>query len=186
MLKQAVCRVSPTTRGLVSRLFVIPKKDGGWCPIINLKWLNQNFMDPPHFRMDTVLDIALLLRPGDWAAPIDLKDAYFHVSVNRRFRWFLHFGWRGLLYEYLVLLFGLCIAPLIFMLVTEPLHARGIRCIFYLDNILIGSSREKCLAHLTMALQLLARVGFVVNYKKSSLVTAQLFRFLGFNWNTPV
>ena len=187
--KRAIRRVSPTTRGLVSRLFVVPKKDGGWRPIINLKWLNQTFLDPPHFRMDTVLDVALLLRHGDWAASIDLKDAYFHISVNRRFRRFLRFGWRGLLYEYLVLPFGLCIAPLIFTLVTKPLqaflHARGIRCVFYLDDILIiGSSREECLENMKIALQLLERVGFIINRKKSVLVPAQRFTFLGFEWDT--
>ena len=68
--------------GQVFRIFVVPKKDGGWRPIINLKWLNKTFLDPPHFQMDTVQDAALLLRPGDWTASIDLKDAYFHVSVN--------------------------------------------------------------------------------------------------------
>ena len=92
LTKQAIRRVSPTTRGLVYCIFVVPK-DGGWQPIINLKWLNQTFLDPPHFRMDTVMDAASLLRPGDWAASIDLKDADFHVGVNRRF---LGFGWRGL------------------------------------------------------------------------------------------
>lgn len=186
LVKQAIRRVSPTTRGLVSRIFVVPKKDGGWRPIINLKWLNQTFLDPPHFRMDTVVDAAYLLRPGDWATSIDLKDVYFHISVNRRFRRFLRLRWRGLLYEYLVLPLGLCLAPLIFTLVTKPLqaflHARGIRCVFYLDDILIlGSSREECMAHLTTALQLLAHVGFIVNHKKSSLVPAQHFRFLGFD-----
>ena len=99
-------------------MFIIPKIDGGWRPIINLKWLNRTFLDAPHFRMDTVKDAAALLRPDDWAATIDLKDAYFHIPVNRRF---LRFGWRGLLYEYLVLPFGLCLAPYIFTLVTKPL-----------------------------------------------------------------
>ena len=189
LAKGAIRQISKTSRGLVSRIFVVPKKDGGWRPIINLKWLNKTFLDPPHFRMDTALDAAALLHPGDWTASIDLKDAYFHVPVNRRFRRFLRFGWRGRLYEYLVLPFGLCLAPLIFTLVTKPLqaflHARGIRSIFYLDDILIiGSTREECLAHLTTALHLLSSVGFVVNHKKSSLIPAQRFRFLGFNWDT--
>ena len=187
--KGAIRRVSKTSKGLVSRIFVVPKKDGGWRPIINLKWLNKTFLDPPHFRMDTVSDAASLLRPGDWTASIDLKDAYFHVFVNRRFRRFLRFGWRGRLYEYLVLPFGLCLAPLIFTLVTKPLKAflsaRGIRSVFYLDDILIiGASRSECMANLTIALRLLSRVGFVVNHKKSSLVPAQQFRFLGFDWDT--
>ena len=94
--------------------------------------------------MDTALDAVALFRCEDWAALIDL-DAYFHFFVNRRFRRFVRFGWRGRLYEYLVLLFGLCLAPLILMLMTKPLqafvHARGIRSIFYLNDVLIiGSS----------------------------------------------
>ena len=57
--------------------------------------------------------------------------------------------------------------------------------IFYLDNILIlGSSREECLAHLTTALGLLSPVGFIVNHKKLCLIPAQQFRFLGFDWDT--
>ena len=55
-------------------MFVIPKKDGGWRPIINLKWLNKTFLDAPRFRMDMVRDAAALLRPCNWAASIDLKD----------------------------------------------------------------------------------------------------------------
>ena len=189
LAKGAIRRVSKTSRGLVSRIFVVTKKDGGWRPIINLKWLNKTFLNPPHFRMDTALDAAALLRPGDWTASIDLKDAYFHIPINRRFRRFLRFGWRGRLYEYLVLPFGLCLAPLIFTLMTKPLqaflHARGIRSIFYLDDILIiGSSKEECQANLTTALHLLSSVGFIVNHKKSSLVPAQHFRFLGFDWDT--
>ena len=86
----------------------------------------------------------------------------------------------------MVLPFGLCLAPLIFTMVTKPLQAflyrRGIWAIFYLDDILIlGSSREECLAHLMTVLSLLSRVGFIVNHTKSCLVPAQQFRFLGFD-----
>ena len=113
-----------------------------------------------------VRDAAALLCPGDWAASIYLKDAYFHILVNRRFRRYLGFGWRGLLFEYLVLLFGHCLTPLIFTLTTKPLpaflHTRGICLIFYLDDILILGSSEECLAYLTTALKLLAQVGFIV------------------------
>ena len=59
---------------------------------------------------------AALLCLSDWAASINLKDTYFHVPVNRRF---LRFGWRGLLYENVVLPFGLCMDPLIFTLMRS-------------------------------------------------------------------
>ena len=186
--KSAIEEVSATERGYFSKMFVVPKPVG-WRPIINLKKLNAEFIDCPHFRMDTVADVSLLLRPGDWCASIDLKDAYFHIPINRRFRRFLRFGWRGRLYQYLVLPFGLCTAPLVFTKVTKPLksflHSLAIRSIWYLDDILIiGSSREECLRNVGEALRLLERVGFIVNLAKSSLIPSQDFRFLGLQWNT--
>ena len=139
--------------------------------------------------MDAVRDVSSLLQEGDWTASIDLKDAYFHIPVARRFRRFLRFGWRGKLYQYLVIPFGLCVAPWLFTRVTAPLkawlRARGIRSIFYLDDILIvGSSRAECLANLNIALTLLRDVGFIVNLKKSSLVPSTNFLFLGLRWDT--
>ena len=89
--KGAIEEVAPSP-GFYSRVFVEPKKDGGWRPILNLKQLKTFLISPP-FRMDTARDVALLLRPGDWTASIDLKDAFFHIPVNRRFRRLLRFGW---------------------------------------------------------------------------------------------
>ena len=81
------------------------------------------------------------------------------------------------------------LAPFVFTFVTKPLqaflHARGIRTIFYLDDLLIiGSSQKECFAFLKIALQLLSRVGFVVDHKKSCLLPQQKFRFLVFDRNT--
>ena len=83
MLQKEAIEEVPPSLGLMSRVFCVPKKDGGWRPIINLKFLNKAYLSPPRFRMDTTKDVSLLLRPGDWAASINLKDAYFHISVNR-------------------------------------------------------------------------------------------------------
>ena len=69
--KGAIEEVLPTTRGYFSKIFCVPKPVG-WRPIINLKRLNADYVICPHFRMDTTKDVASLLRPGDWAASIDL------------------------------------------------------------------------------------------------------------------
>ena len=112
-------------------MFLVPKKDGGWRPISNLKRLNANHLSAPHFWMDTVADVLLLSRPGGWAVSIDLKDAYQHILIVPRFRKYLRFGWKGKLYQFLVLPFGLSTAPpLVFMKLTCPLvtflRSRGI------------------------------------------------------------
>ena len=186
--KGAIEEVPLSSPGFFSKLFLVPKPVG-WRPIINLKRLNKLFIDCPHFRMDTVKDVALLLRPGDWAASIDLKDAYFHVPIAPSSRRFLRFGWKGRMWQFRVLPFGLCLAPLVFTKVTKVLkallHLRGIRSIWYLDDILIlGCSAEECASHVQEALLLLQRVGFIVNLPKSSLLPSQKFRFLGLLWDT--
>ena len=188
LLKGAIEEVVPSC-GYYSKVFVVTKKDGGWRPILNIKRLNKEYLVSPKFKMDTVRDVASLLREGDWTASIDLKDAYFHIPVAHRFRRFLRFGWRGRLYQYLVIPFGLCVAPWLFTRVTAPLkawlRARGIRSIFYLDDILIiGSTKAECQANLDIALALLRDVGFIVNIKKSSLTPSTNFRFLGLRWDT--
>ena len=64
-------------------------------------------LDTPHFRMETPQDVRQTIRPGDWAASIDLKDAYFHVPIAKDARKYLQFGWRGRLFQFCVLPFGL-------------------------------------------------------------------------------
>ena len=120
--KGAIEEVAPSC-GYYSHVFVVPKKDGGWRPILNIKRLNKKYLVSPPFKMDTVREVSSLLREGDWMASIDLKDTYFHIPVARRFRRFLRFGWRGKLYQYLVIPFGLCVAPWLFTRVTAPLKA---------------------------------------------------------------
>ena len=184
LAKGAIEEVSPSL-GYYSKMFIVPKKDGKWHPIINLKCLNKTYMVPPCFQMDTPWDIVSNLHPGDWAALVDLKDPYFHVPVDCCFH---RFGWRGRLYQYRVLPFGLCLAPWVFTLLTTSLkkwlRARGVRVIFYLDDILVlGRSEVECSANLKMALKLIQDIVFIVNWKKSHLEPSQHFLLLGLRWN---
>jgi hypothetical protein len=57
--------------------------------------------------MESPQDVRQAIRPGDWAAYIDLKDAYFHVPIAMAARKYLRFGWRGCLFQFCVLPFGL-------------------------------------------------------------------------------
>jgi hypothetical protein len=58
-------------------------------------------------RMETPQDVRHAIRPGDWAPSIDLRDAYFHVPIHAAGRKFFRFGWRGRLFQFCVLPFGL-------------------------------------------------------------------------------
>jgi len=77
----------PPSLGYVSNLFLVRKKNGKMRPVINLKRLNAEHLDTPHFRMETPSDVRNTIRPGD------LKDAYFHVPIASDARKYLRFGW---------------------------------------------------------------------------------------------
>ena len=62
--KGAIKMTSLCPTQYVSRIFVVPKKDGSFRPVINLKPLNQ-FIVAAHFKMEGLAMLKDLLRPGD-------------------------------------------------------------------------------------------------------------------------
>jgi hypothetical protein len=97
----------PPPLNFISNIFLVQKKNGKMRPVINLKKLNTAHLETPHFRMESPQDIRHTIRPGDWAASINLQDAYFHVPIAMAARKYLRFGWRGRLYQFSVLPFSL-------------------------------------------------------------------------------
>ena len=82
-LSQAIEEVvDPTSPGYYSRLFLVPKPDGSFRPILDLKKLNQ-FIIVPSFKMETLFSIIAALQPNEWITKIDLKDAYHHILVHQ-------------------------------------------------------------------------------------------------------
>ncbi len=106
-------RAGPSSRyevRLFSPYFIVPKKGGGLRPILDLRVLNRALHKLP-FKMLTQKRIFGCVRLLDWFAAIDLKDAYFHVSILPRHRPFLRFAFKGQAYQYKVLPFGLSLSP---------------------------------------------------------------------------
>lgn len=57
----------------------------------------------------------------------------------------------------------------------------GVRCIFYLNNILIlGSRPSKCSYAKKIVLNILLNLVFTINFKKSDLIPKMRIEFLGF------
>ncbi len=61
--------------------------------------------------MLTVKQVVSQIRSEDWFVTIDLKYAYFHVSILPRHSKFLRFSFRGKAYQYRVLPFGPALSP---------------------------------------------------------------------------
>ena len=98
--------------------------------------------------MLTIRRVLQCVKPGDWFTSIDLKDAYFHVTVIPKHRKFLCFSLQGSHYQYNRLPFGYSLAPQTLSKCVEtalrPLHATGMRVLFYLDDLLLmARSKEE-------------------------------------------
>ncbi len=164
LAKDAIEPVPPAEMksGFYSPYFIVPKKDGGLRPILDLRVLNRALHKLP-FRMLTQRRIFQCVRPFDWFAAIDLKDAYFHVSILPRHRPFLRFAFEGRAYQYKALPFGLSLSPRVFTKVVEaalvPLREAGIRILNYLDDwLILAQSRALLCEHRDMVLSHLSRL----------------------------
>ncbi len=190
LAKDAIEPVPPADMrsGLFSPYFIVPKKGGGLRPILDLRVLNRALHKLP-FKMLTQKRIFGCVRPLDWFAAIDLKDAYFHVSILPRHRPFLRFAFEGQAYQYKVLPFGLSLSPRVFTKVVEaalvPLREQGVRILNYLDDwLILAQSRKQLSAHRDLVLKHLSLLGLRVNWEKSKLVPTQRISFLGMEFDS--
>jgi len=182
--KQAIEIVEdPTTPGFYSRLFVVPKQNGKWRPVIDLKVLNH-YLKVPKFSMESLQSIWAALMPGNFAFSLDLQDAYFHIPIHRSHRKFLRFVVGDRVYQFRALPFGLSSAPWIFTQVMSQVkamvHLQGIQLYLYFDdwlvqvsNFLLGQQQAQFLTSLC------SELGLLVNLEKSELVPSQSFDFIG-------
>jgi ribonuclease HI len=193
IIKGAVREIPPDqmTPGFYSRIFLVPKKSSSEMRMIhNLKIFNENYLeDPPHFQLLSLRDLRESVRPNDWMASIDLRDAYLHVPIRRKHQRYLRFLFRGRHYQWLVLPFGIAVAPWLFTRLTTPiagwLHQRGIRFHSYMDDCLVlHQDRTELLLQLRTTQQLLQRLGWVLNMEKSELTPKRTLQFIGATFMT--
>ena len=181
--KRAICKAPLPSLGFYTRLFLVPKKTGGYRPVINLKPLNL-FIVKEHFKMETQRSIRKALRKGEWAVIIDARDAFFHIAIKKAFQKYLRFCSDGEVYQFQALPFGLSTSPSIFTRVAAQLgvliHKLAILLHMYLDDWLCRApDPTTCLHHAQRVVSMASEMGFIINEKKSELVPTQQFCFLG-------
>ncbi len=172
--KEAIEVVPPREResGFYSRYFIVPKKDGRLHPILDLRQLNRS-VSRLKFKMLTLKQVMSQIKSKDWFVMIDLKDAYFHISIHPSHREFLRFAFGGEAYQYRVLPFGLALSPRTFTkcvdAVLAPLRLHGIRILNYIDDWLILAQSERIAAqHRDVVLAHMEVLGLRLNAKKSA------------------
>ncbi|XP_077395323.1 uncharacterized protein LOC144031774 [Festucalex cinctus] len=192
LAKDAIEAVDPLAQpgGFYSTYFLVPKKTGGYRPILDLRGLNRHLKVLP-FHMLTKNDVLQSLAQGEWFTSIDLKDAYFHVPIAPRHRRFLRFAYKGRHWQFRVLPFGLSLAPRVFTRFVRaalaPLQSVGMKVLPYLDDwLLCAPSRAQVIRDTSDLLSHVARLGIRVNLPKSSLVPSQRTDFIGVTLDTTV
>ncbi|KAI2650039.1 Transposon Ty3-G Gag-Pol polyprotein [Labeo rohita] len=188
--KEAIEVVPPHVResGFYSRYFIVPKKDGGLRPILDLRRLNHSVMKLK-FKMLTIKQVVSQIRSEDWFVTIDLKDAYFHVSILPQHRKFLRFAFRGEAYQFRVLPFGLALSPRTFTKCVDaalvPLRLQGIRILNYIDDwLILAASESLAVQHRDVVLAHMKALGLRLNAKKSVLSPSQRTTYLGVVWDS--
>ena len=90
LAKQAIVPLPPDSWAFFNRVFLIPKKTGGFRLILDVSKLND-YLVVKSFSMDTVQVIRGAVEPGMWGVSIDLSDAYHHIPVAERHTTYLYF-----------------------------------------------------------------------------------------------
>ena len=110
--KQAVEKVLvPSSLAFYNRLFLVPKPNNRWRPILDLSQLNI-YLASASFKMETPETIRLSLQQGEWVTSLDFSDTYFRVPISPRSRKYFSFHRNNQTYQFTSLPFGLLTAPL--------------------------------------------------------------------------
>ena len=170
-----------------NRLFLVPKPNIKWRPILDLSQLNL-YLSPGTFKMETPETIRLSLQKGEWVTSLDFSDAYFHIPISQRSRKYLRFFLNSRTFHFTALPFGLATAPLEFTKVIKEVklmaQTKGIQIHQYLDDWLLRAPCPETCQQLTQTLLDLCRsLGWVVNMEKSELTPQQDFNFVGYQFD---
>ena len=186
--KNAVERVhNQTSLGFFNRLFLVPKPNNKWRPILDLSKLNL-FLKTEKFRMETPETIRTSLRQGEWVTSVDFRDAYFHIPIQEQSRKYLRFHVQGQTYQFKALPFGLSTAPMEFTVIAKEVKLmashKGIRIPQYLDDWLVrAKSHSICLQNTQTLVRICQKLGWLVNSEKSELEPKQAFNFVGYQFD---
>ena len=186
--KKAVERVRvQTSLAFFNRLFIVPKPNHKWRPILDLSTLNQ-FLCVKTFKMETPETIRTSLQQEEWVTSLDFSDAYFHIPIHFTSQKFLRFHFQNQSYQFRALPFGLSTAPMEFTGVVKEVklmaQSQGIRIHQYLDDWLIRApTKESCHQGTKSLLALCQELGWMVNMQKSELEPQQVFDFVGYQYD---
>eukprot|EP01126_Amoeba_proteus_P046408 TRINITY_DN5249_c0_g1_i2.p1 TRINITY_DN5249_c0_g1~~TRINITY_DN5249_c0_g1_i2.p1 ORF type:complete len:670 (-),score=104.10 TRINITY_DN5249_c0_g1_i2:959-2968(-) len=170
---------------IISFLFPVEKPGGGWRAVLDFTPCNK-FTESIHFKMENIRDVRDLIQESDYMTTFDLKDAYLHLHFKKEFRKYTAFSYKGKLFKCISMMFGITHGPRwwtkVMKCVSKYLRTLGIRCIVYIDDILVFHGRDfgTAVRENKLVEELLLKLGLSINLKKSQSYPMKRLKYLGF------
>ena len=167
----------------LSPIGCVPKKNKKFRLIVDLRRLNS-VSETPKFQYESISMVCDQVRPHDSLVTLDIKNGFHHIPVHSDHRKFLGIHWKGHWYQWTVLPFGFNGSPYFFCKTLRPviqhLRQQGLRLVVYVDDILLMAPPSEIENHRQLLLDMLTRLGWLINWEKSSLQPAPRKEFIGY------
>ncbi|CAF1080166.1 unnamed protein product [Brachionus calyciflorus] len=174
-----------SNKGFFTGMFCVPKDKSSFRPIFNFKKLSA-LLTTPKFMLPSIYQI---LQKQNWPSnlfwvKIDIMQAFFNININKNSRYILTIKVNGKYYRFLVLPFGIGIAPFVCQQMLNAI-LRYIRKFTpftwgHIDDIIIGHYDIDFLTSIINdVIKKLTKVGWMYNQAKSVITPTTNLKFLG-------
>lgn len=171
----------------VSPIGCTPKRGGGFRLITDLRKFNA-ICKPPKFVDEGIDTVISLLEKNDYLVTADIKNGFLHIPVHKAHQTYLGIKWKNVYYVWTTLPFGLNYSPYVFNKTVRPviqfLREKGLRIVAYVDDFCLMSQGDSIDIHKDIFIKTLLRLGWKINWEKSSLVPKQEKVYIGYVINT--
>ncbi|GBN97647.1 Retrovirus-related Pol polyprotein from transposon 412 [Araneus ventricosus] len=178
-LKEGIIR--PSSSEYASLIVLVKKKDGTSRMYIDYRKVDQNLVKDK-FPLPLIEDVLDTLQEAKVYSSLDLRNGFFHVSVDEDCRKFTSFIVPDGQFEFNKVPFGLSTSPGVFQLyvtsIFRDLTRKGI-LIGYMDDLIIPSKDEKeGLQKLKVVFEVAKKYGLEIKFKKCQFLMRKV-EFLG-------
>jgi hypothetical protein len=160
--------IIPSTSPCGSPIFLVPKKDGTWNMCVYFRALNKVTVNN-HYPLPRIDDLIDQLKYDKYFTKMDLRSGYHQIRIDEGDTWKTTFKTKQVLFEWMVMPFGLCNSHATFMRVMNDVlrHFLDDCVIVYLDDILIFRKyREEHVRHVKQVLDVLKKENLFLKMSK--------------------
>lgn len=173
--------IEPSVSEYASQVVVTKKKDGTPRVCIDYRRLNKKVVKDK-FPLPLIEDVLDKLCDARVFSTLDLKNGFFHVSVNPKSRKFTAFVIQEGHFQFLKVPFGLCNSPAVFQRFINTIFWELIRegiVFVYLDDLVIPArDEEKAMHRLKLVFEVAREYGLEIKFQKCQFLKKRI-EFLG-------